>query len=110
MQSVMALMEKLDQAKTNAEGSTVPAQQLLPSAAVAGQTDAAPSALPSGAGPEDMDDDLLDELAEAAAGGEEEADEDGTAKAQRVAAAKARLKAKRSELAKKMVLKRTVKP
>ena len=57
----------------------------------------------------DMDDSFLDALAEAAMGGEEAAGTEGGSRAEQVAAAKVRLKAKRGDLAKKLVLKSTTK-
>ena len=109
MQKIMSLIGKLDTAKQVVEAGS--AQPVRPESAAAPEASAAASAASLSATVcEEMDDDLLDALAVAATGGDEEAeDEDGAAKAQRIAAAKARLRAKRGELAKKMVLKKTVK-
>ena len=108
MQTIMELMEKLDKAKQVVEAE---AAQPLPSAPDMEGPEAsaaAAAALPSAAGADYMDDDFLEALAEAAAG-EADDDDDGASKAQQVAATKARLKAKRGELARKMLVKRTVK-
>ena len=64
-----------------------------------------PSALAAeGGGGADMDDDFFDAIAEAAAGEPDEGEE-GQVRAERIAAAKARIKSKRSELAGKQVQK-----
>ena len=98
MQTIMELMEKLHKAKQVVEAE-VPQLQPEPLAA-------APADLPSTPGADCMDDEFLDALAEAAASDHEEGGDD-SAKLQRVAATKARLRAKRSELASKILVKRT---
>ena len=74
----------------------------------AGQGPVEPHTLPAALGPDsissaaDMDDDLLDAFAEVAT---RDDDPEGGDRAERIAAVKARLKAKRGELAKKLRVK-----